>query len=203
MDYEDKIKHLNAKVNFAFGDAIDQTIDSLVEFLDDAFENVQSDDAGNKKASINIPVRFQLRREAPNNYNVKVRVLAKKIETVTGEAEVGFNPDQPELDLEDQVEKEKAVPAAPVKGKRGRPKKGEVQAEVTAPGDGEFYFAATDSGELDTDDLDAYFSSSNRWKDYAGWISAGNAAQAAKIVDDGDECKRFVELVKATLTPAE
>jgi len=167
---------------------------------------VKGDNNNNKTASITVPVKFTLKCSTGRGYDCEVKIMAKLIQPTTGTAEFNYDPDQPELPLNGQPPADNTeATAAPVKGKRGRPgKKGAAadQKVPTGPDKHEFYFRVTDSGELNEGDLDNYFAASSRWKDYAGWLAAGNGDQARKIINDEKERAAFIDMVNATLNPA-
>lgn len=83
----------------ALDGAVTEKYETMIQFIDEAFDAVKSDDAGNKKASITVPIKLTIRRNSNTGYTFHARALVKKITTEIGECETFFNPDQPELDL--------------------------------------------------------------------------------------------------------
>ncbi len=155
--------------------AIEDKIEVMLDYLGEAFEAVEADDHGNKKASITIPIKLKLQRSARLGDTYSAKAIVKKVDTEIGECEMTFNPDQPELPMQQE--------AAPV------PEREAFYDRMAAVG-------------VEADELDNYFAGSNRWNDFEGWIAAGNGLDAAKIMADDTEAADFANLIEAALNPA-
>lgn len=72
-------------------------IEKIAKILEDNLKENSLDDDGNQQTQLIVQPKVKITYALPCDFNIKVDIPAKKVETITGESECSFSCDQDEL----------------------------------------------------------------------------------------------------------
>lgn len=170
---EELIKSITAASNNLIQNGGESIMNALIENRDE--NKCEEDGAQQATMTVSPKVTITIDQNDVMEFDCKLDVIRKRKETFVCKFTV--NPNQPELGLQNQESNETPVPPPP---------EADFVEKVVAAG-------------LTPAKLKKYFKGSTAWKDYSGWIAAGNSSEAVAICNDPDRAATFVDLVNSAL----
>lgn len=81
-------------ITAAFGEALNDVIDKIGEMLESKISENETDEQQVQQTKLTLAPKVLITYVKPGNFGIEVRIPAKKIEIVTGEAEAEFSCDE-------------------------------------------------------------------------------------------------------------
>lgn len=78
-------------ITAAFGEALNDVIDKIGEMLESKISENETDEQQVQQTKLTLAPKVLITYVKPGNFGIEVRIPAKKIEIVTGEAEAEFS----------------------------------------------------------------------------------------------------------------